>query len=669
MPKGVDVKPLAGTNSLIILRLWPHSLTLAVPLCLSVLLVGQAMCQDIPRLNRFEIEAPAVVLVDIPFDVVVSAVDQFGNVMSDRGDTLSATGLWLKRDDQIESRGVAGPLENGTFMIKDAVIRDYGTSTIGFQSNEIDSEHGVYAIPGILSILPPVLAILLALVLRQVVLSLFFGIWLGAVFLNHYNPIIGFLRALDQFIVGAASNSNNMSVAIFSLMLGGMVGIISKSGGTAGIVQTLTPYAKTRKSGQIAAWAMGLFIFFDDYSNSLVVGNTMRPLTDKLRISREKLSYIVDSTAAPIASIAVVSTWVGYQSGLISLAFTNLGIEQDGYFVFFQSIPYSFYCILALVVVFIFAITNRDFGAMREAESRVIATGEVLRPGAVPLSDTQAMELSDDEDSIPLRWYNAVVPVAVMIVTSAIGLYFGGLEALGDDAQGAGLIKIIGAADSFKALLWGTTTGVLTAGLMATGQRILNLVQVMDAWLSGLKAMLLAIVILVLAWSIGNICTQLNTAGYIVQATQGLFTPHLLPALTFIVASLIAFSTGTSWATMAILTPLVIPLSYQMSIDAGISEDMASTILLATIAAVLSGSVFGDHSSPISDTTILSSMASGSDHIDHVRTQIPYAFMTAVIAIFLGYIPVGFGFSPLILIPLNIVAAYLIIRFVGKPLE
>lgn len=618
------------------------------------------------KINQVEVTAPSVVLADIPFTVTLSAMDQYGNVISEFSDTLNCEGIWQKSEGTVTQLVLVGPFENGKYVIENVIVSELGDQSFKFQFGEIEKDQGVYVLPGLLSILPPVLAIFLALILRQVVLSLFFGIWLGAIFINGYNPIIGFLRALDQYVIGAIANPSHTPVIIFSLLLGGMVGIMSKCGGTAGIVQALSKYAKNRRSGQVASWAMGIFIFFDDYANTLVVGNTMRPLTDKLRISREKLSYIVDSTAAPIASIAIISTWVGFQSALIDDALKSNAMEGDGYFIFFRSIGYSFYSIFTLATVFLIGFMGRDFASMLSAERRVVETGAVLRQGAVPIADTKEMEMAKDSDSIPLRWYNAVVPVLVMIVVSFIGLYYSGYESLGGDAGSSSIIQIIGSADPFAALMWGTTVGVFVAGGMAMSQKILTMAETIDAWLVGLKAMLLAIVILVLAWSIGAICKDLNTAGYIVQATKGLFTPHLLPAITFIVAAVIAFSTGTSWATMAILTPLVVPLSHQMSIEAGLSAELGSTIMVGTVAAVLSGSVFGDHSSPISDTTIMSSMASGADHIDHVRTQIPYAFLAAITGIIFGYLPAGFGVNPIILIPIGIVVVFVFLRLFGK---
>ncbi len=614
----------------------------------------------------FKIDTPPVVLKGVPFDLTVHAVDAGGNPVRTFSDSVRCSGLWRLSGGELRPLTALGPFEGGRFSVSGVVFPAAGKRNFWIGTAGVKVEKAVWVIPGWLSILPPLLAIFLALLLRQVLLSLFFGIWLGATFLNGYNPILGFLRTLDQYVVHSLGDTDHAAIAVFSLMLGGMVGIISQAGGTGGIVKAISRFASSYRGGQLAAWAMGLFIFFDDYANTLVVGNTMRPFTDRLRISREKLSYIVDSTAAPVASIAIISTWVGFQVGLIQSAFHGLGVDKDAYFIFLQSITYSFYSILAIALVFFIAWTQRDYGSMYRAEVRAQKTGDVLRPGAVPLADIKTLETMSGKKNIPLRWYNAVVPIVVMIVVSFAGLYYSGLQALGDQAAGARLGEIIGNANSFAALLWGTMVGVITAGSMAMAQRLLDLNEVIEAWLSGIRSMILAIVILVLAWGIGAICNDLHTADFIVQITRGMFTPHLLPALTFAVAAITAFSTGTSWATMAILTPLVVPVAHQMPIEAGMSGDIAHTILIGTVGAVLSGSVFGDHCSPISDTTIMSSMASGADHVDHVRTQIPYALTAALAALLFGYVPAGYGIHPLLSIPAGIIALLLFVLLVGK---
>jgi Na+/H+ antiporter NhaC len=510
-------------------------------------------------------------------------------------------------------------------------------------------EKEILRISGWTSLLPPLTAILLALIFRQVVLALLSGIWIGALILNNYNPLTASVRLLDRYIVGSINNHDHVMIIVFSLLLGGMVGIISRSGGAEGIVSALAKYADNRKKGQFYTALMGILIFFDDYANTLIVGNTMRPLTDKLKISREKLSYIVDSTAAPVVSLMFISTWIGYEVSLIQDSFDAMGYTGNGYIAWIQSVPYRFYTILAVVFVFLISLMSRDFGPMLTAERRVVREGKLFRDGARPLMDTDYQSSEHEDDK--LRWYNALIPIITVIAVVFGGLFYTGYQAsveggMLDDSLSLlrRLSVIVGNADSFSSLLWGSASGVLVAGILALGQKLLTLNGVIEAWLGGMRSMLIAVVILTLAWGIGNICMEMDTAGFVISLTRGILSIHFLPMIVFITAAAVAFSTGTSWGTMAILFPIVLPLAGKLSAEPGMSE--ANHIIFATIAAVLSGSVFGDHCSPISDTTIMSSMASGADHVDHVRTQLPYSLFVAFVAIAIGYLPAGWDFSP-----------------------
>ncbi|HUF50504.1 MAG TPA: Na+/H+ antiporter NhaC family protein [Longimicrobiales bacterium] len=532
--------------------------------------------------------------------------------------------------------------------------------------------------PGWLSLLPPLVAIAFALIFREVVLSLFVGIWLGALLLSGWNPLDATLRSVDQFVVGAiAEDADKISIVVFSLLLGGMVGVMSRSGGTRGIVEALRPYATSARRGQFFTWLAGVFIFFDDYANTLIVGNTMRPVTDRLRVSREKLAYIVDSTAAPMAAIAVISTWVGFEISLIGDALQSaaaqttdpavsaelLAASQNPFNVFLHSIPYLFYPIFALLFVVMTVVMRRDFGPMYQAELRARTTGEVLRPGATPAADMSGSALEPPEGA-PHHWYYAGIPVLAVIAFTLIGIYATGAANLGPGAHS--LREIVGEADPFKTLVWGAAGGCFIAIGMAVASRILTLQQSIEAWISGMRAMFMAIVILVLAWGLGAVTEALGTGPYLSQTISDALPLSALPVLVFVVAALISFATGTSWGTMAILFPVSIPLAVAMG--AGVNFDAGEhyTILLGVISSVMAGSIFGDHCSPISDTTIMSSMASACDHIDHVRTQLPYALVVAAVAMATGDIPTSLGLHPAISLVVGIALLYLILRFVGK---
>ncbi len=533
-------------------------------------------------------------------------------------------------------------------------------------------ELDVRVIPGWLSILPPLIAIGLALVFKDVLISLFLGVFSGALILFGWNPFAAFARSIDTFIAPSLADGGQASIVVFTTLLGGMVGVIGKSGGTRGIVERLKPYATNARRGQLATWALGILIFFDDYANTLIVGSTMRPITDKLRISREKLAYIVDSTAAPVASVFPISTWIGYEIGLIGAAFASIGLDWSPYAAFVASIPYRFYPLLALVLGFTIAATRKDLGPMRRAEHRAVTSGQLVRDGDQPLFDPTSDRMAPPEGT-PLRAINALLPILTVIGVTLLGLYRTGAAALDRaayDSQISWLREVFSAADSYSALLWAALSGLTVALALALVQKLLSIRQAMEATVEGFRAMLLALAVLVLAWSIGSVCDQLHTADYVVGLIADTLMPHWLPVLVFVLAALIAFATGSSWGTMAILMPIVIPISHHLTLGAGMSmgDSPYSTLMLGTISSVLAGSIWGDHCSPISDTTILSSMASGCDHIAHVRTQMPYAVGIGLVGMLLGDIPSAYGLSPWIsLAAASAVIVFAVMRFGKRP--
>jgi Na+/H+ antiporter NhaC len=535
--------------------------------------------------------------------------------------------------------------------------------------------------PGWLSLLPPLLAIALALITREVILSLFAGVWLGALLLVNWNPVQATMMSLETFVLEPLTDRDHMAIILFSLMLGGMVGVISRSGGAQGVVEVLRPFATTRRRGQFFAWLSGLIIFFDDYANTLIRGNTLRPMTDELRISREKLAYIVDSVAAPIAVIAPISTWVGFEISRIgdSLGTTAqqvtdpalqaqlLAGAENPFNVFLHSIPYLFYPIFAMSLVLLIAITGREFGPMRAAEQRAVDGGGVFRPGAMLAADVESA-LGQPPPHIPRRWYNALIPIATVVLVALAALYHTGAQAL--DGQELTIRNIIGEADPFNSLLWASFTGGLVAMALAVGQRILSVREALESWVAGMRAMLLAVIILVLAWALGAATGALGTGPYLAALLGETLPLWSLPALVFVVAAATAFATGTSWGTMAILFPVVVPLAVAMGAGIGFEGGEDYTVLLGAISSIMAGAVFGDHASPISDTTVISSMASSCDHIDHVRTQLPYALLAAGVALLVGDLPTAlWGVPPLVSIVVGLVLIYLLLRIFGRPVE
>ncbi len=526
------------------------------------------------------------------------------------------------------------------------------------------------SIPGAatwISILPPLVAILLALALRQVIPALFAGIWLGAWLINGFTLTGLWFGLLDSFqvhILTAFADPDRGAIILFSLMIGGTVGIISRNGGMQGIVNRIVGWADTARRACLATAGMGIAIFFDDYANTLVVGNTMRPVTDSMNVSRAKLAYIVDSTAAPVACLALVTTWIGYEVGLIGESIARLpDLHAEPYLLFISTIPYSFYPLLAIAFVFMVASSGKDFGPMLKAERNARENGneEFAGMDSTMADDCEPIEAIEGK---PQRAINAALPILVLVVGVMASLYITGKAEFG--SPDASLKDIIGAADSYKSLMWGSLLGMVTAAGLTMAQRIMTLEEVVNSWYQGMRAMIYAIIILVLAWALGGITDTLQTAKFLVSILGGSLPVELLPVLIFVLAAGTAFATGSSWGAMGILVPLVIPLSWAVMQANGMSGPAEMHLLYSSIAAVLSGSVWGDHCSPISDTTILSSMASGCDHIEHVRTQMPYALLVGFVAIATGLIPVGYGMPWWLGLVLGTGLLYLILHLRGE---
>jgi Na+/H+ antiporter NhaC len=598
--------------------------------------------------NAIEIETPAVALTDVELSFAVTAASP-GEVVQ-----FSADGRVFE----------ATADDDGRAEFSAVAIAKTGLATVQATAGSETVSADVRVLPGWVSILPAVMAIAIALTLRNVIPALLLGLWLGATALQSFSLKgmgLGLLDTFQVFVRGALSDPDRASIVLFTMMIGGMVGIITRNGGMASIVLSIVSRAKTAVGGQVAVWLMGLMIFFDDYSNTLVVGNTARSLTDHLKISREKLAYIVDSTAAPVACIAIITTWIGYQIGLIDQTLGTIAAlsELQAYSVFLRSIPYSFYPILAIIFVLMIASTGLDFGPMYKAEVRA-------RKGQVkPLAEEALPALEGEEliakENIPLRAFNAFIPIIAMIVGLA-----GSLFALG---EGDTLTQILATTEPYKAMMYASFVGVLIAATLTIGQGILSVHETIDAWYGGLRATLFGMIILILAWSLSDVTAALNTASYLVTLLADSIPVALIPAIAFILAAITAFTTGTSWGTMAILMPLVIPLAWAVMLVHGIADPTGMHILYSSIASVLAGAVWGDHCSPISDTTVLSSVASGCNHIEHVRTQLPYALLVGFMALFVGTIPGGFGVPPWISIVLGIAILYAVLRSIGRRAE
>ncbi len=553
------------------------------------------------------------------------------------------------------------------------------TLKVKIQDYETDIRLPVVNYPIWLSLLPPLIAILLALIIKEVYISLFIGVATGAAIMavassGTWTSIgVGLLTALDTYVVEALADNDHISILVFSLLIGGMVAVISKNGGMQGVVDRLSGLAKTPRSAQLTTYLMGMLIFFDDYANTLVVGNTMRPVTDQLRISREKLSYLVDSTAAPVAALAFVTTWIGAELGYISEGITGLhGFpgSQSPYLIFLHSLQYSFYPSLTLIFILMLVLTGRDYGPMLRAERRARERGIVKK------SAGRAAVIEDDfsplEGIKPQARY-AVIPVLVLVLGVFAGLMWTGFDdAVWSDSE-TGMLKklsqIIGASDSYKALLWASMGALVTAIVMSGLGGKMGLRLSIDSMIQGFKAMMGALMILALAWALSGVTADMHTAGFLTDLLGHDVSPVWIPALAFLLSALVAFSTGSSWSTMAILYPILVPLAWEASRNTGLPAEEALPILYNAVASVLAGAVMGDHVSPISDTTILSSLATRCDHIDHVRTQMPYSLTVGLVAVLFGILPTSLGLSPWISFGVSLGILGMVVWRMGRRVE
>lgn len=604
---------------------------------------------------------PDVILRGVPFEIQVTG----GGEESTWFEVQSADGTVL---------GGGTVLPHETASARDLVVTSGDQLPLTVLAGESTFTVDPTLTAGWYSIIPPLVAIILALLIREVVTALFVGVWLGALAVGGFNPIAGTGRFIDQFVVPAVADSDHASIMVFTLLLGAMVGLISRNGGTRGIVDAVAPFASTPRRGKIATWLAGMAIFFDDYANTLIVGNTMRPITDRLKISREKLAYLVDSTAAPVAALVPVSTWVGYEISLIGDGFgiaaeqtpsAAAALDLSSFTIFVESIPYLFYPLLALVLVFLTSVMGRDFGPMATAERRAAAGEGLYRPGANLAVDTDSEDMNPKEGA-PRLWYNAAIPVLTVIIVVLIGLYTSGRAATSPDAP---LREVFGESASYNALLWGSLAGTLVAVFLSLGQRILTLEECIEAAVGGFRAMMLAMVILVLAWSMGSVTEAIGTSSFLALLLSDRVAIELIPVIVFITSGAMAFATGTSWGTMAIMLPVVIPLTVALGGPDVLPGAPAEGILLGGIASVLAGAIFGDHCSPISDTTVLSSTASACDHVDHVKTQLPYALFVGILAMLLGNIGTAYGLPPVMALGIGVVILVVGVRFFGRTVE
>ena len=529
---------------------------------------------------------------------------------------------------------------------------------------------------GILTLLPPLVAIGLAFITKETILSLFLGVFVGEFMLcvndlNIISTIINAFLQLGSQVISCMADPWNAGIILQCLLIGGVIQLITKMGGARALADAFAKRANTPRKAQLFTWLLGLCVFFDDYANSLIVGPIMRPVMDKLKVSREKLAFVVDATAAPVAGIAIISTWIGLEISLIAAGFKSVGATNvTGFGIFLQTIPYRFYNIFILIFIVISALTLYEFGPMKKAEQEARNRTEIQQ-----VSEAPGFDEVKPVEGIKLSVWNAIIPIATLIIGALMAFYWSGYTAiLGGEDQALitlmktaplsfqGIFEALSASDASVALFQAALLASIVAIVMAVGEQILSIEDAISEWIGGMKTIVITGVILLLAWSLGGVIGEVGTADYLVGVLSGSIPLFIVPALVFILGALISFATGTAYGTMSILMPLAIPLGWAVS-----TGDMNFTIICTS--GVLTGAIFGDHCSPISDTTILSSMGTSCNHINHVQTQIYYAVFVAIISIFIGYIPAALGVPWFVCIPAGIVVMFVGLKILGEKVD
>ena len=467
------------------------------------------------------------------------------------------------------------------------------------------------------SIIPPLFAIVSVFVLRNVSLCLGMAVVIGGFLLD---PVRGLLKAC-KMLGGIYFVWGNVEIFLMVIFFMAFVSVLIGSGGFQAIINGMERKIKDARSAQLVTALLGFAVFIDGYANTMIVGSMARPLTDRYNISREKFAFLVDATSAPIAGLAVVSTWIAFEIGLFEQMNQSLVLGTNGYAMFITALPYRFYCIYMLAYVFVNIFSGKDFGSMKKAQIRAQKEGLVSAPDA-KLPTAKSFSVLKPRNDIRLNPWTAIIPIACLFVFLLTGCVVWGL---------VNAMTVL-----FSASILTLVSSILCARFLAG----MSLKHCLLSTRNGIKGSILPIIILTLAWGLKNICQDLNSGKYLIESLGHLAYPLIFPATVFAFAAVVAFSIGTSWGTMSILIPLLVPFAYEL--DDG---QMGITTII-TLAAILDGAVFGDHSSPISDTTIMSSVATSCDHVHHVRTQLPYALVIGALALIVGYLPAAFGLPP-----------------------
>ncbi|KAJ3177675.1 hypothetical protein HDU85_005786 [Gaertneriomyces sp. JEL0708] len=556
--------------------------------------------------------------------------------------------------------------DDNKYSIDEIIISGNGWSTLAFTFEGIEGtteSSKIHVIPGWVSLLPVIILLFVAVVCRQVIVALFTGIFFATMFIYGYNPLTAFEQTTSSTMASAVADTDRIKIILFTFWLSGVIALIQRSGGAHGLARLIGGAATNRWKAQWMTYLLGLAIFFDDYASCLIVGSQMKPITDLVYLSHEKLAFLVHATSAPPASIVPLSSWIGFEIGLVAAELVKIAGKREGTalsaveatkqaFIFFcETIPSRYYPFYMLFFIAISTALKRDFGPMLKAERRAIKYHKLVNDDEVVEGKVEEVEVVKDA---PHRAINALVPLGSTVIVIILSLFLTGYYSLKETIDGEiaddipeeertrmTIDAIVGAGNSYDALIWGSFFGMMVAAVMYKIQRIMTFNESIITILMGIRGIVEPVIILFLAWTIGNVLgdSELKTSEFLAAAVKDSLNPGALPTLVFIISCITSFCTGTSWGTMSIMFPLAMPIA-----DAMIPGDRH--ILLATASSILTGSIFGDQCSPISDTSILSALSSGVSVEAHVYTQLPYALVCALLAILIGYLPYGYSAWP-----------------------
>lgn len=516
---------------------------------------------------------------------------------------------------------------------------------------------------GIWGLIPPVLTITLAFITKDVMVSLFLGIFSGAIIVAGGNPLMAIINLTDM-IAGSLNDGWNIRIFLFCALLGGLVGMLSKTGSAHAFGRWAADKLHTEKTSLLMTWFCGLLIFIDDYFNSLAVGTVMRPITDKNKVSRAQLAYILDSTAAPVCILVPISSWVITVMSIVkgSEGFDSLGVSEFSFFM--RSIPYNLYALLTVLMVLVIVLTGRNFGPMARSIAYAKETGKLYNETYGPAPGE--VDIDGNANAAKAKPLDMLLPILVLIVSAVllfpITTYLGAIDGetitgIGAAAASMSLGDAFNNTDASMALFYAVIFTLVISYIYYTVRKLFTIKSASEAIGDGIKSMVPALIILTMAWTIGTVIKSspedggLGLAAFLSDVVVGGGFPiALVPVIAFALSALISFSTGTSWGTFAIMIPIVMPIAVGLAQAKGLGDGALLNAAMISVSAVLGGSVFGDHASPISDTTILSSTGAGCPHLEHVATQMPYA-VTAAICTLIGFIFGG--------ITLNVFVAWL----------